>query len=46
MKTVLIDPWFDVDGQDDLERLRRQLAADPSAAPRTDELLRHFAQHK
>jgi len=44
MKTVLIDPWFDVDGHDDLERLRRQLAADPSAAPKTAELLRRFSQ--
>ncbi|MGC2698429.1 MAG: TIGR04282 family arsenosugar biosynthesis glycosyltransferase [Candidatus Angelobacter sp.] len=40
MKTVLIDPWFDIDSHHDLERLRRQLAADPSAAPRTAELLR------
>lgn len=46
MRTVLIDPWFDVDGHDDLERLRRQLAGDPSGAPRTVELLRRFAQDK
>jgi len=46
MKTVLIDPWFDVDGHDDLERLRRQLAADPSAAPKTAELLRRLAPEK
>lgn len=39
MKTVLIDPWFDIDSHEDLERLRRQLATDPSAAPRTAELL-------
>src|SRR5207302_7931644 len=37
MRTVLINPWFDVDGHEDLERLRRQLANDPSAAPRTAE---------
>jgi hypothetical protein len=40
MKTVLIDPWFDIDGHEDLERLRRQLANDPTAAPKTAELLR------
>jgi rSAM/selenodomain-associated transferase 1 len=39
MKTVLIDPWFDIDSHEDLERLRRQLANDPTAAPRTAELL-------
>ena len=45
LKTVLINPWYDVDGHEDLERLRRQLANDPSAAPRTAELLqRMFAQ--
>jgi rSAM/selenodomain-associated transferase 1 len=42
MKTVLINPWFDVDGPDDLERLRRQLTADPASAPRTAELLRRM----
>jgi len=30
MKTVLINPWFDIDSHDDLERLRRMLANDPS----------------
>jgi uncharacterized protein len=40
MKTVLIHPWFDVEAHDDLERLRRQLANDASAAPRTAALLR------
>jgi glycosyltransferase A (GT-A) superfamily protein (DUF2064 family) len=39
MKTVLIDPWFDIDSHEDLERLRRRLANDPAAAPRTAELL-------
>jgi rSAM/selenodomain-associated transferase 1 len=39
MKTVLINPWFDIDSHEDLERLRRQLAKDPAAAPRTAELL-------
>jgi hypothetical protein len=39
MKTVLINPWFDIDSHEDLERLRRQLANDPAAAPRTAELL-------
>lgn len=39
LRTVLLDPWFDVDGHADLERLRRQLAADPAAAPKTAELL-------
>jgi uncharacterized protein len=39
MKTVLINPWFDIDSHQDLERLRRQLANDPAAAPRTAELL-------
>lgn len=42
MRTALINPWFDVNGNDDLDRLRRQLAADPSAAPRTAELLQRF----
>ena len=45
MKTVLTNPWFDVDSHDDLERLRRQLAADPASAPRTAELLRHMPQN-
>jgi rSAM/selenodomain-associated transferase 1 len=44
MKTVLINPWFDIDSHQDLERLRRQLAADPAAAPRTAGLLRNSAQ--
>ena len=46
LKTVLIDPWFDVEGPDDLERLRRQLAENPSSAPKTAELLRRFASVK
>jgi uncharacterized protein len=44
MKTVLINPWYDVDSPEDLERLRRQLDGDPSAAPKTAELLRRFSQ--
>ena len=44
LKTVLINPWFDIDSHDDLERLRRLLANDPSAAPRTADLLRTTAQ--
>jgi hypothetical protein len=44
MKTVLINPWFDIDSHQDLERLRRQLGADPAAAPRTASLLRNSAQ--
>jgi rSAM/selenodomain-associated transferase 1 len=46
MKTVLINPWFDVDCHDDLERLRRQLANSPSAAPKTAELLRRMSEKK
>ncbi|MGZ4871436.1 MAG: TIGR04282 family arsenosugar biosynthesis glycosyltransferase [Candidatus Angelobacter sp.] len=46
LKTVLINPWFDVDGHEDLERLRRQLANDPSAAPRTAKLLRQASSEK
>src|SRR6476646_6284451 len=46
MKTVLINPWFDVDGHEDLERLRRQLANDASAAPKTAELLRRMSEKK
>lgn len=46
MKTVLIDPWFDIDSHDDLERLRRQLAADPSSAPRSAELLSRLSPNK
>ncbi len=46
MKTVLINPWYAVDGLDDLERLRRQLAGDPSAAPKTAELLQRFSPQK
>lgn len=39
MKTVLINPWFDIHSHEELERLRRMLANDPSAAPRTAKLL-------
>jgi rSAM/selenodomain-associated transferase 1 len=46
MKTVLINPWFDIDSHEDLERLRRQLANNPSAAPRTAELLRRLSPQK
>jgi uncharacterized protein len=42
MKASLINPWFDVDNQGDLERLRRQLAADPASAPATAEYLRRI----
>jgi uncharacterized protein len=44
LKTVLINPWFDIDSHQDLERLRRHLANDPSSAPRTADLLRTTAQ--
>jgi uncharacterized protein len=44
MRTVLTNPWFDVDCHDDLERLRRQLAEDPSTAPRTAALLRRMSE--
>lgn len=43
MKTVLINPWYAVDGPDDLERFRRQLAGDPSVAPKTAGLLRRLS---
>jgi len=43
---VLINPWFDIDSHEDLERLRRQLANDPAAAPRTAELLRQSPSQK
>ena len=46
MKTVLINPWFDVDGHEDLERLRRQLVENPSPAPRTAALLRRMSEKK
>jgi uncharacterized protein len=46
MKTVLINPWFDVGSHDDLERLRRMLANDASAAPRTAALLRSQPERK
>ena len=39
MKTVLINPWFDIHSHEELQRLRRMLANDPSAAPRTAKLL-------
>lgn len=42
MKTAFINPWFDVDSHDDLERLRRQVAADPASAPATAEYLRRI----
>ena len=42
MKTALVNPWFDVDSPADLERLRRQLAADPGSAPVTAEYLRRI----
>jgi rSAM/selenodomain-associated transferase 1 len=44
MKTVLTNPWYDVDSHADLERLRRQLADDPASAPRTAEYLRRMPQ--
>jgi len=44
MKTVLTNPWYDVDSHADLERLRRQLAGDPAPAPRTAEYLRRMPQ--
>lgn len=46
MKTVLINPWYDIDGHDDLERLRRQLAGDPGSAPKTAEVLERFEKAK
>ena len=46
MKTVVVQPWFDVDSHEELERLRRQLANDPLAAPRTAELLRRQSAPK
>jgi uncharacterized protein len=46
MKTAFIDPWFDVDNHEDLERLRRQLAADPASAPVTAECLRRIFPDK
>src|SRR5438309_2745092 len=46
MKTGLINPWFDIDCHQDLERLRRQLANDPAGASRTAELLRQAAPPK
>lgn len=46
MKTVLINPWFDIDSHEDLERLRRLLANDPAAAPKTAELLSRMSQQK
>ncbi|HET9282650.1 MAG TPA: TIGR04282 family arsenosugar biosynthesis glycosyltransferase [Candidatus Angelobacter sp.] len=46
MKTVLINPWYDIDGHDDLERLRRQLAGDPAGAPKTAALLERFEKTK
>jgi len=42
MKTVLINPWYGIDSPDDLARLRRQLASNPAAAPKTAELLQRF----
>jgi hypothetical protein len=46
IKTVLINPWFDIHNHEDLERLRRLLANDPSTAPRTAELLRQSSSSK
>jgi hypothetical protein len=46
MKTVLINPWFDVSSHGDLERLRRMLTNDASAAPRTAALLSRQPERK
>ena len=46
MKTVLINPWFDIHSHEDPERLRRLLANDSAAAPRTAELLRQSSSPK
>jgi rSAM/selenodomain-associated transferase 1 len=46
MKTVLINPWFSVNEYPDLERLRGHLANDPSAAPKTAELLNRISPEK
>ena len=35
MSVAILEPWFDVDRPADLERLRRELAARPDAAPVT-----------
>ncbi|SRR6266700_989929 len=42
MKTARIDEWFDVDTPENLERLRRQLEKNPSAAFRTSALLQRI----
>ncbi len=42
MKTARIDEWFDVDTPENLERLRRQLEKNPSAASRTSALLQRI----
>lgn len=39
LKVRVLDPWFDVDRPEDLERLKNFLASNPSAAPETARLL-------
>ena len=44
LSVLSLDPWYDVDEPEDLERLSRELSAAPEEAPRTAAALRKLGR--